>query len=144
MDKFRKTFPRFLATSALMGGGVACSVATAGTSDAVLLGINAAIAAIASIGGNVAAADIYETVAKRINHEDVLANGDLTRAIADAVAAAIRLSADNPRNAAHKKAIIKLADNSSALLRQPATTILRNFTAFKASLKKPSRFIKKR
>jgi hypothetical protein len=80
-----------------MGGGVACSVATAGTSDAVLLGINAAIAAIASIGGNIAATDIYEIVAKKINHEDVLANGDLAKAIADAISATITFTLKDPK-----------------------------------------------
>jgi tetratricopeptide (TPR) repeat protein len=118
LDRFRQTLPRFLATSALMGGGIACSVATAGTSDAVLLGINAAIAAIASIGGNIAATDIYEAVAKKINHEDVLANGDLTKAIADAICATITFTAKKPGNSRRETEILLLTENTAGLLEQ--------------------------
>lgn len=116
LERFRHTLPRFLATSALMGGSVACSVATAGASDAVLLGINAAIAAIASIGGNIAATDIYEAVAKKINHEDVLANGDLTKAIADAICATITFTALKPENSRRESEIRLLTQNTAPLL----------------------------
>jgi tetratricopeptide (TPR) repeat protein len=101
-----------------MGGGIACSVATAGTSDAVLLGINAAIAAIAAIGGNIAATDIYEAVAKKINHEEVLANGDLTKAIADAICATITFTAKKPENSRRESEILLLTENTARLLEQ--------------------------
>lgn len=118
LEKLREILPRSLATTALMFGGVACSSATAGTSDAALLGINAFIGLVASLATNIAATDFYRVVVEKLNHESVLANDDLIKAISDTILTSITFTANKPQNSHRKEEILLLTKNTSDRLQK--------------------------
>lgn len=116
--KLRETLPRSLATTALMFGGVACSYATAGTSNAALLGINAFIGLAASWATNISATDFYRIIVEKLNHESVLANDDLMKAISDTILTSITFTANKPQNSHRKDEILLLTRNTSDRLQK--------------------------
>jgi hypothetical protein len=118
LSKLRETLPRSLATTALMFGGVVCSSVTANTSDVGLAGINAFIGLIASLATNIAASDFYRVIVEKINHESVLANDDLIKAISDAILRTITFTANQPQGFHRKAEILLLTENTSLPLQK--------------------------
>lgn len=114
LDTFRDTFPRSLASSLVMFTSVACAFATAGSSE----GIKAVIEMCASLASNITANDLYKIIADRINHQDILVNGNLARAQSDAILATITATAQKPEYRRVKTEILLLIENTSDRLQQ--------------------------
>lgn len=114
LDKFRETFPRSIASSAIMFGSVAYSFATAGTPG----GLAAFIEMCASLASNLTASDLYKIIADRINSKDILANGALAKACADAICSTITYTARKPEHSQRRHEILLLVEDSSDLLQR--------------------------
>ena len=100
--------PRLLVMSPLIAAG---AVATIAVAPAVTTGVAvaAALQALASVAGNIAATDIHQFLTDRVLSDDVLQSKDLVRAITDAIGLVIRKTAKEVSGKQQREAVEQLA-----------------------------------
>lgn len=101
---------RLLIFGSLVSAGAITS-ATLGTETGIIQSASVSlIQAIAGIGSNIFASDLYSTLAKRLSDSDeLLHNHDLTKAVGDSIGVVIRMAAEEAQYESDKKALLRVA-----------------------------------
>ncbi|MGA9996310.1 MAG: tetratricopeptide repeat protein [Pyrinomonadaceae bacterium] len=100
---------RLFLLSAVIGAGAAASFALSpdhGAGVALAVGLQT----LAGLAANIGASEVYTVVSKRISHEDVLRNNDLSKAVRDAIRAVLLDEAGKASDKEDRDALETIAD----------------------------------
>ncbi|MGB9177926.1 MAG: tetratricopeptide repeat protein [Pyrinomonadaceae bacterium] len=103
---------RLFLLSAVIGAGAAASFALSpdhGAGVALAVGLQT----LAGLAANIGASEVYTVVSKRISHEDVLRNSDLSKAVRDAIRAVLLDEAGKAADKEDREALRTIADTDA-------------------------------
>lgn len=100
---------RLLLLSSLISAGAVASYA-ASPEQGAGVALVVILQTLAGLAANLGASEVYEVVSKRITHEDVLRNSDLTNAVRNAVRVVLLAEADETQIEEDREALRTIAD----------------------------------